>query len=252
MVTSKEPFAPYTRITILLICILFIGVANVSAQDDGAGDESQSNTQIWLDFYPHFFIKEKLQFFGDLGYRTTVGERSWNRVHIRPSVRFFYSDYIQFRGGIGMFLVTSKDADGSFEFSPWQGVHARWPRFTRLYFTHYLRFEERSVWDYEDDDTYSFELRMRYQLTGVVLFCKPCGDNYWSMPFFWEQFFPVASEANEIYKNRTRLGIAAVYKQSRRWQYELGMIWQNGRTAPGEDFIVNDNVIRLKVRRLIQ
>lgn len=241
----KLGLVPFLALVMFLMCSL-----NSFSQDDES-DGTQSNTQIWLDFYPHFFITEKVQFYGDMGFRSIVNEHDWKRLHIRPSVRYHYTDYIQFRGGIGMFYVASKTLTNSFEFSPWQGAQARWPRFSKLYFNHFIRFEERSIWEFDEAESYSFELRFRYKLTGTILFCKPCGDQYWSLPFFGEQFFPIASEADEIYKNRTRLGIGVSYKQSKNWQYDLTYVWQNGRTSPNEDFAVLDNIFRLEVRRRI-
>ncbi len=231
--------------------IVFVMCSLDAISQDDELEDSQTNTQMWLDFYPHFFITEKWQFYGDLGFRTILGENDWRRFHIRPSVRYHFSDYIQFRGGIGMFYVDSKTVSNSFEFSPWQGVHARWPRFDRLFFTHFFRVEERSIWELDSDEAYSFELRMRYKLSGTILLCKPCGDQYWSIPFFVEQFFPVAGESNEIYRNRTRLGFGVSYKRSKRWQYELNYVWQRDKGSVDQDFEVEDNIIQFKVKKRI-
>lgn len=234
-----------------MICLFcFAALSSVAQSDNNSG--TTTNEQLWLDFNPHFYLTEKLEFYGDAGFRTVLDQDTWKRFYIRPSLRYHYSDYVQFRGGVGFFYIDNEGAPNSFELRPWQGVNARWPRYSQVYFEHLFRVEERMIWQIDGHDDFSFEFRMRYKLTGKILFCKPCGDQYWFLPFYGEAFYPVSNESDERFKNRTRLAVGVGYKRSRKWQYDINFVWQSSKASPTEDVNVNDNIIQLKVRRLMK
>lgn len=222
------------------------------AQDSGSTVDNVTQ-QLWLDFVPHFFITEKLEFHGDGGFRTTVSDNSWRRYYVRPSVRYHYKDYLKFYGGVGLFYVENQDAFNSFETRPWQGVYARWPRVnSRLLFDHLLRFEERLSWNVDSNDDMNFEFRIRYKLATTLLFCKPCGDQYWSLPVFGEVLLPIEEESNDINKNNFRFGLGAAYKYSRKWSFNLNLIWQQSTSSITDKKAISDQVLQLKVHRLLK
>ncbi len=234
---------------ISLMLLSLFRTEHLVAQVSESSSTEVSTTQLWLDFFPHFFIKEGWIYDGDIGFRTRVDDDTWKRYYFRPGVRYLLSDRVELRGGLGVFYDDNKIQTNTFEFSPYQGIHARWPVLGRLRFIHYVRFEERSVWEQSVDDGYTFELRFRYQLSAKYLFCQPCGDEYWYAQARGEAFHPVISEVDEVYRNRTRLTVGAGYQQSRKWTFEINYNWQRSKTGPNDSFDVADHIIRLQVRR---
>ncbi len=233
-----------------MLSLVALGASTkVIAQVEEINSSESSTEQIWMDFFPHFFISESLIYDGDIGYRTRVDDNTWSRFYFRPGVRYLLSDRVELRGGVGLFFDDHSTQPSTFEFSPYQGVHARWPVIGRLRFIHYVRFEERSVWEQEVDDGYTFEMRFRYQLSAKYLFCEPCGDEYWFAQVRGEVFHPLISEVKEIYRNRTRISLGAGYKRSRKWTFELNYNWQKSKSGPDDSFSVADHIIRFQVRR---
>jgi hypothetical protein len=48
-----------------------------------AADET--DRQVWLDFYPHFYLSENVEYYGDAGIRIQVSDFSCAQVPMRPS-----------------------------------------------------------------------------------------------------------------------------------------------------------------------
>jgi len=79
----------------LLFAFIIFGFAKfISAQD--ADKSSIINQQVWVDFYPHYYVNKKLEYYGDTGYRTIVSEKIWSRLYARPSFKYHFSgNFIQ-------------------------------------------------------------------------------------------------------------------------------------------------------------
>ena len=59
-------------IAIFIYIWLTLSLVERAFSQSGATDNSMVNHQLWLDFYPHFFVSEKLEYYGDAGYRTIL------------------------------------------------------------------------------------------------------------------------------------------------------------------------------------
>lgn len=236
----------------LLIALLLFSSVSVMSQESSTSG-STVNQQLWLDFVPHFFITEKLEFHGDAGFRTTVNNDSWKRYYVRPSVRYHFRDHLKFYGGIGLFYIDNSNSPNTFELRPWQGVYARWPRVTkRILFDHLLRFEERFIWQENTGSGEEFEFRIRYKLAATILFCEPCGDEYWSLPVFVEYIFPVNDVTADVFKNVFRIGAGMAYKYSKDWTFSANLIWQESAASITDREDVSDQILQLKVARLLK
>jgi len=73
------------------------------------------NNQLWIDYYPSFYINEKLQFAGDTGYRTILNDQSWRKVYLCPTLRYYRNKTIEFNGGLGLFYEFNKSSGDRFE-----------------------------------------------------------------------------------------------------------------------------------------
>lgn len=207
------------------------------------------NNQIWLDFYPHVYINEKLEYYGDFGYRTVLDDYSWHWIYTRPSVRYHISDLWEGHGGVGLFYEFNKFSVNRFEVRPWQGLKINWPRFERLKFYHYLRLEERISF-LTNDWKASFDFRLRYKLAGTLIILKSGRDSFWFIPFYGEVFVSVFDEVEEVFRNRSRAGIGLGYNHSKEWRFVFIYNRQTSRSGPDEDLTISDNIFRLEVGRL--
>ena len=165
----------------MLITFSFSNVAAKQTGDTTAG--SIINQQIWIDFYPHYYMNEKLEYYGDAGYRTIVSKRSWSRLYVRPSVKYHLNKTWGFHSGLGIFYIFNVQEIDQFEITPWQGVQLNWPQWKKIGFKNLVRFEERMSF-LTNNWIMDFEFRMRYKVTGKYDFHKR-----WYASVYGEYFY---------------------------------------------------------------
>ena len=101
---TKTPFQLKSGLLFLLLVISgLVFRQNLSAQTNDTIVTESANHQIWIDIYPHYFVNEKLEYYGDAGFRTIIDEVFRNRG----------------RAGLGLGYNASKDWRISFTFN-WQ------------------------------------------------------------------------------------------------------------------------------------
>ena len=127
-------------ISILLFVIVSMLPLPTVAQDS---EETIITDQVWMDYYAYYYFKPKWEFYGDMGYRFTPKDLTWQTIHVRPSVRFIALALHEVQGGVGLFQTFNKDSPNSFELRPWQGYKLKWPSFEPVFFSHLVRMEER-------------------------------------------------------------------------------------------------------------
>lgn len=229
-------------IYLLFAFIIFGFTKFISAQD--ADKSSIINQQIWIDFYPHYYVNEKLEYYGDTGYRTIVSERNWSRLYARPSLKYHFSKNWEFHSGLGLFYIYNVFSIDNFEITPWQGAQLNWPNWSKLSFKHLIKLEER--FNYETKNwTLDFELRFRYKLSGKINVGKK-----WFVPFYGEVFLPLSNEIEEIYKNKERVGLGIGHKPNKEWQIAFLFNWQGSRTGINEDIHVSDYIYQIQIRKV--
>ena len=228
--------------------ILFLGVLSLVksnytiAQDSDSTINTIHNQQLWIDFYPHYYMNEKLEYFGDAGYRTTISETSWNRFYVRPSVKYHFNKKWEAHTGIGFFYVFDKIDINTFEIRPWQGVQWNWMGLKRLKIHHSAKLEER--WTFFKGQT-DFEFRGRYKLFGKLIL-----NEKWAIPAYGEIFIPLEGEVVELYRNKGRAGVGLSYKANKEWVLSFLFNWQGSRTGLNENLDANDYVYQIKIKKV--
>jgi len=233
----------YKYLLILLMGLLFSKVS--MAQIDSL--DNIKNHQIWIDFYPHYFINKKLEYYGDAGYRSIVSNGSWSRIYVRPSVRYHVHKAFELQAGMGIFYIFNKTKFDQFEVTPWQGFQVNWPKLTRISFKHLFKLEERFSFETNNNWASNFEFRFRYKLFGKVSFVRA---SKWYIPFYGELFIPIKGEIQELYRNKGRVGVGLGYKPNKEWQIAFVFNWQGSRTGIYEDRNVSDYIYQLKLRKV--
>ncbi len=226
-----------------MISILF--GSSINAQGIQASEDKVINKQIWIDFYPHYYLNDKFEYYGDFGYRSMISNDAWKRIYVRPSVKYHINKTWELQAGLGLFYNFHKNISDIFETTPWQGAQFMWPRFNILHFKHLAKIEERFSFNVNDNWSSSTEFRFRYKLSGKVEFT----DN-WFVPFYGEFFVPIFGEVEEAFRNRGRAGLGLGYKSDNDWQFSFIFNWQGSRAGIGEDIAVSDYAYQIKVKKV--
>ena len=233
----------------LLVSYVWVDIQNLSAQTNDTIGALSPNHQLWIDIYPHYYVTEKLEYYGDAGFRTIIDERSWNRIYARPSLRYHINKNWEAHGGLGLFYIFNKTDVNRFEITPWQGVQLNWPTGRFLSLKHLVKIEERFSF-LTNDWTSSFDLRFRYKLSGRISLCENCSAPNWYIPFYGELFYPLNDEIEEVYRNMGRAGLGVGYNASNEWRISFLVNWQKSRTGPEDELNISDYAYQLKVRKL--
>ncbi len=210
-----------------------------------AADET--DRQIWLDFYPHFYLSEKMEYYGDAGTRIQVSDFSWAQVYVRPSVRFHRTGHFELHGGLGLFYSYSEDQSNQLEVRPWEGVKLRWPDILGLTFTNYLRLEQRFVFDTQDNWDASFSLRLRYELSTKAFLSEKL-----FLPFYVELFEDVGPSVDERYVYRWRFGAGTGYVIDHIWTAEFVFTVQESRSGSDQAFSISNLLFQFKLRKYVE
>ena len=227
--------------------LLFVVLGFSNRAQAQTGDSTASsivNQQVWIDFYPHYYMSKKLEYYGDAGYRTIVSKRSWTRLYVRPSVKYHLNKTWESHAGLGLFYIFYSNDVDQFEIRPWQGVQLNWPKWEKVGFKNLLRFEERMSF-LTTDWILDFEFRLRYKLSGKYDF-----HERWFVALYGEYFLPVTGEIEELYRNRGRAGIELGYKPAKEWQLSFVFNWQGSRSGPEDKLQSSDYIYQLKVKKV--
>lgn len=230
----------------LLVVCAYVSL-NTTAQGTSSYGDSLINQQIWIDLYPHYYVNEKLEYYGDAGYRAILNGDLWTRLYVRPSVKVHLNPTWEFHSGLGLFYLFNKYDSDRFEVTPWQGVQANWPRGNRISLKHQIKVEERFSFRTNDWSS-SFDLRFRIKISGKLKLFKALAKN-WYIPFYAEIFIPVKNNIDEVFRDKGRAGIGIGYNYSEVWRIAMLMNWQSSRTGIDEDLHVTDYAYQLKVMK---
>jgi hypothetical protein len=232
------------KYALLFLFTLFFSITSIAQTDTLSNIK---NHQIWIDVYPHYFVNEKLEYYGDAGYRSIVSNGTWSRVYARPSFRYHVHRTFELHAGVGFFYIFNKFKYDQFEVTPWQGFQVNWPKLTRIRFKHLFKIEERFSFETNNDWASNFEFRFRYKIFGKVSFVR---TNKWYIPFYGEFFVPIKGEIQELYRNKGRVGVGLGYKPDKDWQIAFVFNWQGSRIGIHEDRAVSDYIYQLKIRKV--
>ena len=237
-------------VKILLFAYFALVIPDYGIGQSSTVDDFTANNEVWIDFFPHFYVSEKFEYYGDTGYRTILNENIWHKIYARPSARYYIKKYWVLHGGVGFFYDFNKEVSNRFEIRPWEGIQLGWPRIINLGIQHYVRFEQRISY-LTDDWSSSLALRLRYMLSFRWDIIKLNKNKFWFIPFYGEVFFPVGDEVKEFFRDRGRLGVGLGYNPSDIWRFSLHVVWQKSNTGVDEDYTVSDIFYQVKVRKYI-
>ena len=100
-----------------------------------------------MDYTANRYINDRLEFFGDVGYRSFVFDNALTRLNIRPGVEYGPNDKWDFTGGIGFFYEIRPDITNRLEVRPFQGVRYHIDPSDPLKLNLYFRSRSRNTRD---------------------------------------------------------------------------------------------------------
>ncbi len=228
---------------ILLIILICTSIPLMSQEED----ETIITHQIWADYYAYYFFKPKWEFYGDAGYRFIPKDLTWQTIHARPSIRYIALALWEVHGGIGFFQTFNENEPNSFEIRPWQGGKIKWPSFEPVYFSHFVRLEERIFIPQGSPAEYNF--RFRYKLSVKVYAYRFPDKNHLFITGDAEAFVDVGPKIHEVFSNRNRFAAGIGYKTNNDWTFEFQFVGQSGRSGQEEQFNTAERLYQFKVRR---
>jgi len=228
----------------ILLAILILASLPLMSQEE---DKTIITNQIWVDYYEYFYFKPKWEFYGDAGYRFMPEDFTWQMIHARPSIRYIANDVWEVHGGIGFFQTINKNYPNSFEIRPWQGTKIKWPSFKPVYFSHYIRLEERFF--IPQGSAMEFNFRLRYRIAVKIDVYRFQNKNLIFVPAYGEVFGNFGPEIQETFRNRARFALGVGYKTHKGWSFEFHFVSQRSKAGKEEKFETSDRLYQIKIRR---
>lgn len=213
---------------------------------------AQQAESIWVDFNLHANLNDRLQLYGDVGYRSLLSENAQNRWNIRPSALYRLNDRWWLRGGLGFFYEIRADYTNRFEIRPFEGVQFNINPTDALRLNVLARVEERISFDDLLEKRTRFEMRFRLRLSGEYQLLNPIGDNYWFFPFSMEVFRSVEDRLTELSRDRFRTYLGIGYNIDEFWRITFLTNFEVDGRALDPDVSINNILFQFKVRREIQ
>jgi hypothetical protein len=234
----------------VFVAIAFAVVLGAAVTGAFAQAQDDTDVQLWADYHQHFFINPGWEFYGDGGFRTVTGGFEWQKLYMRPSLRYHPTRApVEGRGGLGLFYTHNDTTYNQGELRPWAGAFVKWPTIGALTFTSYFRLEGRFVWD-SDDSSVDEALRFRYKLGTKIPFKNVLKLKYFYTPLSIEWFQDVGPAIDELFADQFRFDAGAGYIFGHEWVGELHFIIQRSRATPSQQFSTNDFIFRLTIKRL--
>ena len=206
--------------------------------------------QTWSDIATIYKFADRWRYDGDQGIRGLLSDSDFTQLYFRPSVRYRVKPWLTVHGGVRFFKTFFDDGDDTLEIGPWQGLRFVWPVLGSYAISHYLRLEERMVWQTEGERDSDFTVRGRYQLgvrsPNYDILVKNGIYLTGSVELFWN----LENNISDNVVNRIRYDVGAGTKVSDAWRVELHYVLQDGRDI--EDlfqdlFSSEEHILRLRL-----
>jgi len=200
--------------------------------------------QTWSDLTTIYRFADGWRYDGDQGVRGVLSDSDFTLLFFRPSVRYRVKPWFTVHGGIRFFNTFFDDEDDTFEIGPWQGLRFVWPQIGNYAISHYLRFEERMIWQTEGESDFDFTLRTRYQLGAR----SPNYDVLLKNGIYLVGSIEAFSNIEQpIFVNRVRYDLGTGSQISDAWRVQLHYLMHHDRQSASAAFTATEHILRLRL-----
>ena len=232
------------KIWISILLIIIMSVPGWVTSSAGA------DFQTWSDIATIYKFADHWRYDGDQGIRGVLSDSDFTLLYFRPSVRYRVKPWFTVHGGIRFFRTYFDDDDDTFELGPWQGLRFAWPKIGGYAISHYLRLEERMVWQTNGERKSDFSLRARYQLGARSPNYDILFKNGLYLTGSVELFWNVENNFSDNFVNRIRYDAGVGTTVSDAWRVELHYVLQDGRAIEDlfhDPFESEEHFLRLRL-----
>ena len=235
------------RLHCILVLFLFSQISLfVSAQDP-----SEPSAQVWYYLENPVYIRERISYGHDIGFRHAFPVNDLWRIYYRPSMRFAAGDHFDVYAGMAFFNTCEQGLQSRFELRPWQAVRIEWPVYAKLGVDHFIRLEERLFRGLAETGC-DPALRARYRLNFVLPLNKPgMRNNTLYLKSNAEFFYHVSLHDNDDRLFHRRFGLGLGYRFDPRWRTELIYVFTNTSRIPFDDIVYPVHVAQVRLSRSI-
>lgn len=238
-----ERLEKYQRLVVKLIVIIAFQIFKLTYS---YGQEEIIDHQLWFDVIPHFEINNRMEYYGDLSYRTSINGEEFKKIVLRPSIRYHWTYELDLIGGVGLNYTAEPANYKIFELRPYQGIRLNWPRIWRMNFKHRGLVEERFIWNNQGE--FDPNLRVRYRLkTKLPINKANIGYQTLYIPMSVEIFGNVGPKEVERFQSRNRLMLGLGYVFSDKWIGEFEAILQASSSSATDNLTLSDRIFRFKL-----
>ena len=230
---------------------------------------AQSQFELWGDFTLDWVQNPRLTFSVDVEPKTSLtspGDQPgfWT-IQVTPNVQFAARNWLDVVGETLVGYTGKSNDDNSTQVTPRAGVlvhvlsrnvpdpfewRERPPR-RRVVIRDLSRLEWENTFDEGAKSGSSFALRWRNRVEFQVPLNKPGmtvnGAQYFTSD--WETFMPL-DDGSDVFVDKQRVRAGLGYRRSFRWRFEALYIWDLSRKAAGDPFVLSDQAIDLRVKRV--
>ncbi len=231
---------------IVLLTILLNIPFSVSSQE-----EDKQNLGVWLTYKNRFKINYNSYYIDDISYRHSIVHEQWQRFTYNPAIVFHASNEIELYFGAGNHFVIQDVINNTYELRIWQAAKLSWPSINRFHFDHFLRFEERFVYDFGD---YSWNpgYRGRYRLSlKVPINNKAIVDHTFYTGLSAEAYTNIGNSVPEKYVDQARFSATFGYRKNQKWSFELMYLVDDSKDIEEDNFELNNHIIRFRIINII-
>ncbi|MEH0154703.1 DUF2490 domain-containing protein [Limibacter armeniacum] len=225
---------------------------NTPPQNNTNVEDLKVNQQFWMDYIAYYEKSDKVQYYGDAGFRLLWDDRTWLRVSVRPSINYRISPKFELRAGVGLFFINNADVlRDQLELRPFQGIIIKWPSIWWVNISHYIRVEQRVIYWLNgrgEENGWESEVRLRYKLSAKAYLPIQNTDIKYYATINYEFFFDTNKSFNEFLRNKARIGFGMGCSWDPSWELEALLNFQRSRLDINDDFDTSDIVLQVKLK----
>ena len=213
--------------------------------------ETGVQEQLWLDYNPRWTGESGREIFGEIGVQTSLDSNDWLKFVVRPAVQGPVGPF-RLAGGIGTLYRLDREGADQLELQPFQGIAATWPKGRRLRLQHYVRLEERFVWE-TADWTDDISLRARYRLQTDYSFAGFASGSDLRVLFHIEGFYTLAGKEGET-DEKLRIGVGVGRNLGSKLRLRADFTWEKlgfDLKAPSDRIYIRLRIFQGLLRRLL-